>query len=67
MLLLWLQRCGFADAVVLDVTPTTSVEQRRTEWMTFESLPDFLDSADPSRTVEGYPAPVRALVTARRK
>ena len=67
MLLLWLQRCGFADAVMLDVTPTTSVEQRRTAWMTFESLPDFLDSADPSRTVEGYPAPIRALVTARRR
>ena len=67
MLLLWLQRCGFTDPVVIDVTPTTSVEQRRTEWMTFESLPDFLDPGDPARTIEGHPAPIRAIVTARRK
>jgi len=32
--------------------------------MTFESLSDFLDSADPSRTIEGYPAPKRAVVVA---
>lgn len=67
MLLRWLQRCGFSDPVILDVSPTTTTEQRRTEWMTFESLPDFLDPNDPSRTVEGHPAPIRAIVTARRR
>lgn len=67
MLLLWLQRCGFVDAAIVDVAPTTAEEQRRTEWMTFESLSDFLDQMNPALTVEGYPAPIRAIVTARRK
>ncbi|MFT7643412.1 MAG: tRNA (mo5U34)-methyltransferase, partial [Pirellulaceae bacterium] len=31
-----------------------------------ESLPDFLDPGDSSKTVEGYPAPKRALVVATR-
>lgn len=65
MLKLWLKRTGFRDAETVDVTRTTTQEQRRTEWMTFESLADFLDPADPSLTIEGYPAPLRAIVTAR--
>ncbi len=66
MLLLWLTRCGFRDAQVLDVSRTTVQEQRRTDWMTFESLGDFLDPADATKTVEGYPSPIRALITVRR-
>ena len=65
MLLLWLNRCGFGDASVIDITRTTSSEQRRTEWMTFESLADFLDPTDSRRTIEGYPAPVRAVIVAK--
>ena len=63
-LLTWLERCGFREARVVDVTPTTPREQRRTDWMGFESLADFLDPRDPARTLEGHPAPVRAVVTA---
>lgn len=66
MLEIWLQRTGFRDVSVIDVSATTSDEQRRTDWMTFESLADFLDPHDPSKTIEGYPAPVRAVVTAKR-
>lgn len=62
----WLDEAGFRDARCLDVTPTTSEEQRSTEWMRFESLADFLDPQDPSRTCEGHPAPVRAIFTAVR-
>jgi tRNA (mo5U34)-methyltransferase len=65
MLMLWLQRTGFRNIQVIDVTPTTSTEQRRTDWMTFESLEDFLDPHDSKQTVEGHPAPVRASLTAR--
>ena len=65
MLLRWLQRTGFRDGRVLDVSTTTIDEQRRTDWMTFESLSDFLDPADHHRTIEGDPAPVRAIVMAR--
>jgi tRNA (mo5U34)-methyltransferase len=67
MLTLWLQRTGFRDVKVLDITPTTSTEQRKTDWMTFESLSDFLDPRDSSRTTEDHPAPVRAVLTAQLK
>jgi tRNA (mo5U34)-methyltransferase len=66
MLLLWLKRTGFKDIQVIDVSATTVAEQRRTAWMTFESLADYLDPADPSRTIESYPAPVRAMVVAHK-
>ena len=66
MLLLWLKRTGFLDVHVIDVSATTITEQRRTEWMTFESLADYLDPADANRTVESYPAPVRAMIVARK-
>ena len=32
--------------------------------MTTESLADFLDPRDSSKTVEGYPAPLRAVIIA---
>lgn len=62
----WLREAGFADIATLDVSPTTSQEQRRTDWMRFESLADFLDPHNPARTVEGHPAPLRACLHARR-
>lgn len=61
----WLIRAGFRDVRVLDVTRTTSAEQRRTDWIQTESLSDFLNPVDPDRTVEGYPGPVRAVFMAR--
>lgn len=63
----WLIRAGFMDVQCVDVTPTTLVEQRKTGWIQTESLADFLDPQDPSKTVEGYPAPVRAVFMARSK
>ncbi len=63
----WLQRAGFTDIRCVDVTRTTPEEQRKTNWMTFESLTNFLDPDDPTRTIEGYPAPVRAILLARPK
>lgn len=61
----WLEQAGFTDIRTVDVTVTTTREQRATEWMTFQSLPDFLDPNDPSKTVEGLPAPTRAVVIAQ--
>jgi len=63
----WLYRTGFSDIRCIDVSPTTSAEQRRTAWIQTESLVDFLDPRDPTRTVEGYPAPVRAILLASSK
>jgi len=65
-LLGWLRRCGFRDCRLVDVSATTPDEQRATPWMRFESLQDFLDPRRPGRTVEGYPAPRRALFVASR-
>jgi tRNA (mo5U34)-methyltransferase len=60
----WLRRCGYIDVHVVDVTRTTVDEQHSTDWMTFQSLADFLDPTDPTRTAEGLPAPTRAIVVA---
>jgi tRNA (mo5U34)-methyltransferase len=61
----WLRKLGFRDPELVDVTVTSTSEQRSTDWMRFHSLADFLDPADSSKTIEGYPAPRRAIVTAR--
>ena len=60
----WLRRTGFSRVTTVDATVTSVQEQRSTEWMTFESLADFLDPADSRFTIEGYPAPKRAILTA---
>lgn len=64
-LLLWLQRVGFKDAKVVDLSVTSLDEQRKTSWMENESLIDFLDPTDHSKTIEGYPAPLRAVIVAQ--
>jgi tRNA (mo5U34)-methyltransferase len=64
-LLSWLRKLGFVDPEVIDVSTTTTDEQCSTEWMRFHSLADFLDPTDPGKTLEGHPAPRRAVVTAR--
>ena len=63
-LLEWVERSGFINAHVVDITKTTNEEQRVTDWMQFESLADFLDKQDMNKTIEGYPAPVRAILLA---
>ena len=60
----WLRKCQFKNIQLIDVTPTTIKEQRSTEWMTFHSLENYLDPADHSRTIEGHPAPIRAIFVA---
>lgn len=64
LLLLWLRKLGWRNPVLVDEGVTSTDEQRRTDWMQFHSLAEFLDPEDPSRTLEGYPAPRRAIVTA---
>jgi tRNA (mo5U34)-methyltransferase len=63
----WLERTGFKNIRCVDVTRTTEAEQRKTAWIQTESLADFLDPEDSMRTVEGYPAPRRALMLAQVK
>jgi len=60
----WLLRSGYRGIEVIDRSMTTVEEQRSTEWMTFESLREALDPHDATRTVEGWPAPHRIIITA---
>lgn len=66
-LCLWLRRTGFKDIQVVDINRTGVDEQRATEWMDTKSLADFLDPNDHTKTIEGYPAPLRAVITARKR
>ena len=61
-LLNWCERANFKDAQILATKPTDAHEQRKTEWILGQSLGDFLDPADPARTIEGYPAPKRVYL-----
>ncbi len=64
MLEKWLERLGFTDIRTVDVNQTSIEEQRPSEWMTYHSLENFLDPNDKYLTIEGYPAPKRAVVIA---
>lgn len=61
---LWLEKIGFVNVQIVDECVTTSDEQRSTQWMTHNSLPNYLDPTDATKTIEGYPAPKRAILTA---
>ncbi|KKA44076.1 tRNA 5-methoxyuridine(34)/uridine 5-oxyacetic acid(34) synthase CmoB [Salinivibrio sp. KP-1] len=61
----WLEKVGFVDVRIVDECVTTTDEQRSTEWMTHNSLPEYLNPDDPAQTIEGYPAPKRAILVAR--
>lgn len=64
-LMKWMSKTGFVNVELVDLNQTTVAEQRSTDWMTFYSLSNFLDSDDHNKTVEGHPAPRRAIITAR--
>jgi len=64
----WLKNANFNNIRVVDVSKTTILEQRKTRWIGENpaSLEDFLDPLDDSLTIEGYPAPTRAIVICER-
>ena len=63
----WLVRTGFTDVRNFCSHPMSNREQRRTEWMVFESYEDFIDNQNPARTIEGYPAPWRVFFKATKQ
>lgn len=65
-LTLWLKKAGFENIRCVDVSVTTTAEQRATEWMTYHSLSDFLHPDDDTKTIEGHPRPKRAVLIANR-
>ena len=69
----WLRRASFAEVECFYAEPLSTEEQRATEWAPISSLEQALvgepAAAGPdgaARTVEGYPAPWRFYVKARR-
>lgn len=61
---LWARRAGLKNPRIVDLDQTSIEEQRATDWMLYNSLEDFLDPKDHNKTVEGYPAPLRATLIA---
>lgn len=61
----WLKNCGFKNITLIDKTFTSFEEQSLSKkWGIYSSLEDFIDKEDTSKTIEGLPAPYRAIFTA---
>ena len=63
----WCLRAGFDSFEVLETSKTDASEQRKTSWIEGQSLEDFLDKEDNSKTVEGYPAPMRVYIRVKKE
>ncbi|MCB0328736.1 MAG: tRNA 5-methoxyuridine(34)/uridine 5-oxyacetic acid(34) synthase CmoB [Bdellovibrionales bacterium] len=64
---IWLQKAGFEDVEELSTVVVTTEEQRQTRLAPYESLADFLNPNDPTRTIEEYPAPTRTILKATKR
>ncbi len=62
----WIVQAGFKEPTRINITKTTLEEQRITEWMEFQSLAHGLDPQDPNLTIEGYQAPIREIIVAKK-
>ena len=63
----WMSKVKFIDIKIISDTLLTAQEQRVTKWCPHKSLHDFLDPSDPSKTIEGHPAPRRFAISVRKK
>lgn len=63
----FVKRSGFKEIETFDFHEMSVIEQRKTEWMDFQSYENFLDENDSSKTVEGYPAPIRIYLKATKR
>jgi tRNA (mo5U34)-methyltransferase len=57
----WIEKAKFKDVEFLGQKYTTTEEQRKTDWIEGESLDSFLKD-DQTKTVEGYPPPLRVYL-----
>ncbi len=59
----WLKQTGFKNIKLINVSKTTPEEQRATHWIgdNTQSIKDFLDPNNENLTIEGLPAPRRAI------
>lgn len=65
-LVVWLKKAGFKDIKLINKYATTVEEQRQTQWITTETLKNWLDPNDSTKTIEGLPAPIRTIITCKR-
>ncbi|BHH82135.1 tRNA 5-methoxyuridine(34)/uridine 5-oxyacetic acid(34) synthase CmoB [Desulforhopalus sp. 52FAK] len=63
----WMKKAGFTNIDFFCSHPMSDEEQRQTEWMTFESYNDFIQTENQSLTIEGYPAPCRIYLKGDKK
>ncbi len=63
----WMEKAGFTNIELFCRHPMSGQEQRRTDWMVFESYADFIAPGNPEMTVEGYPAPWRIFIKGLKK
>ncbi len=61
----FVRRSGFTTASLIDVHRYEE-EQQKTAYSHMPPLSDFIDKENPDRTIEGYPAPVRIHISARK-
>jgi len=57
----WAEIAKFSEFELLEIKPTDLNEQRKTDWIEGESLNNFLNEYG-TKTIEGYPPPIRAYV-----
>ena len=62
----WMSRAGFVDIELIEITTTDDKEQRVTKWTFEQSLNNFLDPDDSTKTIEGYPSPKRGYLKAKK-
>ncbi|MEM8843528.1 MAG: tRNA 5-methoxyuridine(34)/uridine 5-oxyacetic acid(34) synthase CmoB [Pseudomonadota bacterium] len=62
----WLEICGYKDIQVHNIQITSIQEQRATSWMQNHSLANFLEDTNQNKTIEGHPAPTRAIISAHK-
>jgi len=62
----WLEKSGFKNIQLHNIKTTSLSEQRATLWTKNFSLENFLDPNDLNMTIEGYPAPTRAILSAQK-
>ena len=62
----WLLRAGFKDVEIIGTSKLDREEQRVTDFASQRSLEEGLDPKNPKNTIEGYPRPIRMILSAKR-
>ncbi len=65
----WAHKAKFTDIKIISRSKTTAKEQRQTKWCPapYQSLDNFLDPNNKNKTTEGFPAPRRFCIIARKR